>query len=109
MVLATLAMGVLNVPTPARAMGSRLKDLVMIAGARDNQLVGYGIVVGLAGEGDKNPSYTLQSFANLLQRFGVQVPAKSLVAKNVAVVMITADIKAFAKKAWTPEGAASGY
>ncbi len=97
MVLATLAMGVLNVPTPVRAMGSRLKDLVMIAGARDNQLVGYGIVVGLAGEGDKNPSYTLQSFANLLQRFGVQVPAKSLVAKNVAVVMITADIKAFAK------------
>jgi flagellar P-ring protein precursor FlgI len=82
---------------PARALGSRVKDLVMVAGARDNQLVGYGIVVGLAGEGDKNPIYTLRSFANLLQRFGVQVPAQSLVAKNVAVVMITADIKAFSK------------
>jgi flagellar P-ring protein FlgI len=82
---------------PARALGSRVKDLVMVAGARDNQLVGYGIVVGLAGDGDKNPIYTLRSFANLLQRFGVQVPAQSLVAKNVAVVMITADIKAFSK------------
>lgn len=82
---------------PALGMGSRVKDLVMVAGARDNQLVGYGLVVGLAGEGDKNPIYTLRSFANLLQRFGVQVPAQSLVAKNVAVVMITADIKAFTK------------
>lgn len=81
----------------ASALGTRLKDLVMVAGARDNQLVGYGIVVGLAGDGDKNPLYTLRSFANLLQRFGVQVPAQTLIAKNVAVVMVTADIKAFAK------------
>lgn len=84
------------VPT-AGALGTRVKDLVMLAGARDNQLVGYGLVVGLAGEGDKNPIYTLKSFANLLQRFGVQVPAQTLIAKNVAVVMVTADIKAFAK------------
>jgi flagellar P-ring protein precursor FlgI len=69
----------------------------MVAGARDNQLVGYGMVVGLNGDGDKNPIYTLRSFANLLQRFGVQVPAQTLIAKNVAVVMVTADIKAFSK------------
>jgi flagellar P-ring protein precursor FlgI len=81
----------------ADALGTRVKDLVMLAGARDNQLVGYGLVVGLAGEGDKNPIYTLKSFANLLQRFGVQVPAQTLITKNVAVVMVTADIKAFAK------------
>ena len=51
--------------------GTRVKDLVTIAGARDNQLVGYGLVSGLVGEGDKNPVYTVQSVANLLQRFGV--------------------------------------
>ncbi len=83
--------------SPAQALGTRVKDLVMVAGARDNQLVGYGIVVGLNGDGDKNPIYTLRSFANLLQRFGVQVPAQTLIAKNVAVVMVTADIKAFTK------------
>ncbi len=82
---------------PVRGMGSRIKDLVMIAGARDNQLVGYGLVVGLAGDGDKNPVYTVQSIANMLQRFGVTVPPATLSAKNVAAVMVTADIKPFMK------------
>ena len=79
------------------AVGSRVKDLTMIAGARDNQLVGYGIVTGLAGDGDKNPVYTIQSIANMLQRFGVNVPAAALSSKNVAAVMITAEIPAFVK------------
>lgn len=79
------------------ADGVRVKDLVMIAGARDNQLVGYGLVTGLAGDGDKNPVYTVQSVASLLQRFGVNVPAATLNSKNVAVVMVTADIPAFQK------------
>ncbi|GDY23398.1 flagellar P-ring protein [Verrucomicrobiota bacterium] len=77
--------------------GSRVKDIAMIAGARENQLVGYGLVVGLAGDGDKNPTYTVQSLANLLQRHGVNVPATALTAKNVAAVMITAQIPAFKK------------
>ena len=77
--------------------GARIKDLTMVAGARDNQLVGYGLVVGLAGDGDKNPVYTLQTLANLLQRYGLNVPALTLSAKNVAVVMVTADIPAFKK------------
>lgn len=81
----------------ALGIGSRIKDLVMISGARDNQLVGYGLVVGLAGDGDKNPIYTVQSVANLLQRFGVTVPPSTLSAKNVAVVMVTADIRPFVK------------
>ncbi|HXG48540.1 MAG TPA: flagellar basal body P-ring protein FlgI [Methylomirabilota bacterium] len=76
---------------------SRVKDLAFISGARDNQLVGYGIVTGIAGEGDKNPVYTLQSIANMLQRHGVNVPPATLSSKNVAAVMITADIKAFSK------------
>src|ERR1051326_7206994 len=54
----------------SHAVGSRIKDLVMVAGARDNQLNGWGLVVGLAGDGDKDPVYTVQSMANVLQRFG---------------------------------------
>ena len=81
----------------AAAAGSRIKDIAMIAGARDNQLSGFGLVTGLAGDGDKNPVDTIQTIANLLQRYGLTVPASTLSAKNVAVVMVTADIPAFAK------------
>src|SRR6266404_186507 len=77
--------------------GTRVKDLVMVAGARDNQLIGYGLVAGLVGNGDRNPVYTVQSIANMLQRFGITVPATTLQAKNVAAVMVTADIPAFLK------------
>lgn len=84
-------------PAVHSGAGARVKDLVMIAGARDNQLVGYGLVVGLAGEGDKNPVYTLQTIANLLQRHGINVPATTLSSKNVAAVLVTADIPAFKK------------
>jgi len=69
----------------------------MVAGARDNQLVGYGLVAGLAGQGDKDPVYTQQTIANLLRRYGINVPPTTLSAKNVAVVMVTADIPAFMK------------
>lgn len=92
--LATMA---LMMACSAGATGVRVKDLAMVAGARDNQLVGYGLVVGLAEDGDKNPAYTVQSVANMLQRFGVNVPAAALAAKNVAAVMVTADIPAFVK------------
>lgn len=81
----------------ASAAGVRVKDMTMVAGARDNQLVGYGLVAGINGEGDKNPIYTVQSVANMLQRFGVNVPFATLQAKNVAAVMVTADIPAFVK------------
>ncbi len=80
-----------------RADGSRIKDLAMVAGARDNQLAGYGLVTGLAGDGDKNPQDTLQTLANLLQRYGLTIAATTLSAKNVAIVMVTADIPAFVK------------
>ncbi|NGO39391.1 flagellar basal body P-ring protein FlgI [Limisphaera ngatamarikiensis] len=79
------------------AAGVRVRDLAMIAGARDNQLVGFGLVVGLAGDGDKDPVYTKQTIANMLQRYGINVPPTTLSAKNVAVVMVTADIPPFAK------------
>lgn len=79
------------------ALGVRVKDLVMVAGARDNQLVGYGLVSGLNNEGDQNPVHTVQSVANMLLRFGINVPASTLSLKNVGAVMVTADIPAFAK------------
>src|ERR671910_2543506 len=76
---------------------SRLKDLTLVEGGRDNQLVGYGLVVGLAGDGDSNAIATLRSVANVLQRHGLTVNANDLKAKNVAAVMITAEISAFLK------------
>ena len=81
----------------AFASGPRIKDIAVVAGAQDNQLVGYGLVVGLAGDGDKNPIQTVQTLANLLQRYGLTVPVSTLSAKNIAVVMVTADIPAFKK------------
>ena len=82
---------------PSARAASRVKDIAVVAGARDNQLVGFGLVSGIAGDGDKNPVYTLQSIANFLQRFGVNVPPATLSAKNIAAVMVTADISAFKK------------
>lgn len=77
---------------------SRIKDLTTVIGDRDNQLVGYGLVVGLSGTGDSNQAtYTIQSIANSLQRFGISVPAATLRSKNVAAVMITADIPSFSQ------------
>lgn len=81
----------------ARADGVRIRDLAMVSGARDNQLVGYGLVAGLAGVGDKDQIYTKQTVANMLQRYGIIVPSSTLSAKNVAVVLVTAEIPAFAK------------
>lgn len=69
----------------------------MISGARDNQLVGYGLVAGLAGTGDMNQTYDIQTIANMLMRYGIKVPAATIMSKNVAVVMVTADIPPFIK------------
>lgn len=76
---------------------SRVKDLTLVEGGRENQIVGYGIVVGLAGDGDSNAAATLRSVANILQRYGVLVNATDIKAKNAAAVMVTADIGAFLK------------
>lgn len=81
----------------AVAAGVRVRDLTLVSGARDNQLVGYGLVVGLAGDGDKDTVYTKQTIANLLQRNGINIPPQTISAKNVAVVLVTADIPAFMK------------
>jgi flagellar P-ring protein precursor FlgI len=79
------------------AAGARIKDLVMVSGVRDNQLVGYGLVVGLAGDGDSNAVATLRSVANVLQRYGLALNPTDIKAKNTAAVMVTAEIGAFLK------------
>ncbi len=83
--------------TGLRAQGSRLKDLAVVEGGRENQLIGYGIVAGLAGDGDKNSEATLRSISNALQRFGISIPSNTLKSSNAAAVMVTADIGPFLK------------
>lgn len=93
---ALLAVGLFHV-VAGGLMASRIKDLALVEGGRDNQLVGYGLVVGLAGDGDSNAAATLRSVANVLQRYGITVNPNDLKAKNVAAVMLTSEISAFLK------------
>ncbi|MHB0912631.1 MAG: flagellar basal body P-ring protein FlgI [Armatimonadota bacterium] len=73
-----------------------IKDIAQIEGVRKNQLVGYGLVVGLDGTGDSQQAqFTVQSVANMLQKFGVYVPPDKIKVKNVAAVMLTADLPPF--------------
>jgi flagellar P-ring protein precursor FlgI len=77
---------------------SRVKDLVEIEGIRDNMLVGYGLVVGLNGSGDslKNAPFTQQSLQTMLERMGVNTRGTTMQTKNVAAVMVTANLPPFA-------------
>ncbi|HEX4328761.1 MAG TPA: flagellar basal body P-ring protein FlgI [Burkholderiales bacterium] len=83
-----------------QARAERLKDVVTVQGVRDNQLIGYGIVVGLDGTGDQTTQtpFTVQSLTTMLQQMGVNLPAgTSLQLKNVAAVMVTSQLPAFAQ------------
>jgi flagellar P-ring protein FlgI len=85
------------VPLAALA-GTRLKDLVSLEGVRDNQLVGYGLVVGLNGTGDKRQTvFSAQSLTNLLARMGVQVSPTAILVKNTAAVLVTTNLPPFAQ------------
>ncbi|MFZ4287606.1 flagellar basal body P-ring protein FlgI [Variovorax sp. HJSM1_2] len=86
--------------TPAQAL--RIKEVAGVQGVRTNQLTGYGLVVGLDGTGDQTTQmpYTTQSLANYLQQMGIVLPASvasSLQLKNVAAVVVTAELPAFAQ------------
>lgn len=85
---------------PAVGFSARVKDIASIAGVRDNQLVGYGLVVGLDGTGDiiSQAPFTDQTFKNMLLQFGIRLPAdKVSQLKNVAAVAISAKLPPFAK------------
>ena len=75
----------------------RLKDLTSIAGFRSNHLVGYGLVVGLAGTGDGNAALTQQSLQSMISQFGVVTSAANMNGKNAAAVIITAELPPFTK------------
>ncbi|WP_409020746.1 flagellar basal body P-ring protein FlgI [Brevundimonas vesicularis] len=83
---------------PEAMAQSRIKDIVTIEGVRSNQLVGYGLVVGLNGTGDtlRNSPFTRQSLEGMMERQGVNIRGANLNTKNVAAVMITADLPPFA-------------
>lgn len=84
----------------ANAQADRIKDLAAVAGVRDNQLLGYGLVVGLDGSGDQTSQtpFTVQSIRNMLTQMGVNVPANvNPQLKNVAAVMVHANLPPFAK------------
>ena len=86
------------------ARAERIKDLVSIQGVRSNQLIGYGLVVGLDGSGDQTTQtpFTVQSVINMLAQLGVSLPAgTSLQLKNVAAVMVTSALPAFARPGQT--------
>lgn len=82
---------------PVSATADRLKDLASVAGVRSNPLVGYGLVVGLAGTGDGSSNLTRQSMQSIISRLGLEVDARSLDAKNAAAVMVTAELPPFLK------------
>jgi len=86
------------------AAAERVKDIASVAGVRSNQLVGYGLVVGLAGTGDQTSQapFTIQSIRNMLSNFGVTIPANvNPQLKNVAAVTVTAELPAFSKPGQT--------
>lgn len=93
---AALLLTVLLVAAPAHA--ERIKDLGNFQGVRPNQLIGYGIVVGLAGTGDDSLDYSTQGMKGVVSRFGLTLPpGVNPALKNAAAVLVTADLPAFAK------------
>lgn len=83
----------------ASVFGQKIGDITNIVGVRDNQLIGYGLVVGLNGSGDKSSSkFTMQSIANMLESVNVKISPNDIKSKNIAAVMVTATLPSFAKQ-----------
>lgn len=96
---AILVLIVTALAIPPALASPRIKDLVEVEGVRGNDLVGYGLVVGLAGTGDsiRNSPFTEEALANLLERLGVNVSGEAFRPKNVAAVIVTATLPPFAR------------
>lgn len=88
---------VMSAALPAHAAAARIKDIVDIEGVRENQLIGYGLVVGLNGTGDSlnNSPFTRQSLQAMLERLGVNTSGQNVRTANVAAVMVTANLPPF--------------
>lgn len=95
-IVTLLLLFALALPLPAAP--ARLKDLVAIEGVRENQLIGYGLVVGLAGTGDRRQTmFSAQSLTNMLERMGITVSPTAIRVTNTAAVLVTANLPAFAQ------------
>jgi len=79
------------------ANAARVKDIANVRGVRDNQLIGYGIVVGLKGTGDSKSEFTNKSISRMLDKLGLKLEEKDLASKNVAAVIVTATLPPFAR------------
>ena len=97
-ITALLLLAILTAVGVTTVQAARIKDIANIRGVRQNQLFGYGLVVGLDGSGDGNKSlFTVQSLASMLEKMGVTIDPDDLKVKNVAAVMITANLPPFAR------------
>lgn len=96
--LIILSFSFLLLITTGASASVKIRDLAQVEGIRDNQLFGYGLVVGLNGSGDKNGTeFTIQSLVNMLDRMGITVNQNNVKVKNVAAVMVTAKLPPFSK------------
>jgi flagellar P-ring protein precursor FlgI len=87
-----------NIAPPSSTTLARVKDITTIEGVRDNPLIGYGLVVGLSGTGDRQQTvFSTQTLTNILQRMGVQVAGNAIRVNNIAAVFVTASLPPFAR------------
>ncbi len=94
-----LCLPVLSAPESPLLAASRIKDIAFFEGVRDNQIVGYGLVVGLNGSGDRRQTFfSTQTLTNMLERSGITVPADQIRVKNIAAVMVTANLPPFIRR-----------
>lgn len=92
-----LQVTLLIVAMAINAHAARIKDIANVRGVRDNQLIGYGVVVGLKGTGDSKAEFTNKSVSRMLDKLGIKLEEKDVASKNVAAVLITATLPPFAR------------
>lgn len=80
-----------------QSQAARLKDIANVRGVRSNQLVGYGLIIGLNGTGDSKSEFTSASMTRMLDRLGMKITSKDVSSKNIAAVIVTADLPPFAR------------
>lgn len=97
MKLRTKLLFLLIVLLASQSYAARLKDIASIRGVRENQLIGYGLVVGLKGTGDSKAEFTSKSFARLLDKLGMKLDSQDISSKNIAAVIVTSTLPAFGK------------
>jgi len=97
-ILSIIFFSLLYIFITSNLFAEKIKDISSIIGVRNNQLIGYGLVVGLNGTGDSSSKFTSQTLSNLLKNVNVKVDPKDIKSKNVAAVMVTATLPPFARE-----------